>query len=136
MEYRKKIVLRFSRQTWDKPIVYRLAKDYDLEFNILKAIVLPKQESLMVLELAGTEENYHRGVEYLMSRGIGVEPIESDIFRDEEACVHCGACTAVCPTGALSIDRQTMEVLFDPEGCVACELCLRACPLKAMKASF
>lgn len=136
MQYRKKIVLRFSRQTWDKPIVYRLAKDYDLEFNILKAIVLPKQESLMVLELAGTEENYHRGVEYLMSRGIGVEPIESDIFRDEGLCIHCGACTAVCPTEALSIDRQTMEVVFTPERCVACELCLRACPLKAMKASF
>jgi ABC-type methionine transport system ATPase subunit len=57
MEYRKKIVLRFSRSTWDKPVVYRLARDFNLEFNILKAIILPKQEGLMVLELAGTEEN-------------------------------------------------------------------------------
>ncbi|HEX15555.1 MAG: (Fe-S)-binding protein [Deltaproteobacteria bacterium] len=136
MEYRKKIVLRFTSKTWDKPIVYRLARDYGLEFNILKAIVLPKQESLMVLELAGTEENYHRGVEYLLSRGIKVEPIESDILRDEQRCVHCGACTAVCPTGALSIKRDDMEVVFDPERCVACEQCLRACPVRAMRASF
>lgn len=135
VQYRKKIVLRFTSKTWNKPIVFRLARDYGLEFNILKAIVLPRQESLMVLELAGTEENYHRGVEYLLSKGIRVEPIESDIMRDEERCVHCGACTAVCPTGALSIG-EAMEVIFDPERCVACEQCLKGCPLRAMRASF
>jgi ferredoxin len=134
MEYRKKIVLRFSRSTWDKPVVYRLARDFNLEFNILKAIVLPKQEGLMVLELAGTEENYHQGVEYLLSKGVTVEPIESDITRDEERCVHCGMCTALCPTGALRVKRdKDMEVIFEPEKCVACELCLKLCPTRAMK---
>ncbi len=136
MLYTQKIVLRFSKKTWDKPIVYRLAKDYDLIFNILKASVFPKQESLMVLELSGTEENYHRGIEYLMSKGITVEPIEHDIERDEAVCIHCGACTAVCPTGALSIHRETMEVSFCTEMCVGCELCIKACPVRAMKASF
>ncbi len=136
MEYRKKIVLRFSSRTWDKPLVYRLAREFNLQFNILKAIILPRQEGLMVMELAGTEEDYHRGVEYLMSKGVNVEPIESDIMRDEEQCVHCGACTAVCPTGALHVDRESMEVLFDPERCVACELCLKTCPTRAMRASF
>lgn len=136
MEYRKKIVLRFTRSTWDKPLVYRLAKDFNLQFNILKALILPRQEGVMVMELAGTEEDYHRGVEYLLSKGVKVEPIEWDIVRDEEQCVHCGACTAVCPTGALEVNRETFEVAFNPERCVACEQCLRACPTKAMKASF
>jgi len=128
--------LRFSKKTWDKPIVYRLAKDYNLVFNILKASVFPRQESIMVLELRGTEEDYHRGIEYLMSKGIIVEPIEYDISRDEEVCVHCGACTAVCPTGALWVKRETMEVVFSPETCVACELCIKACPVRAMKVNF
>lgn len=136
MLYTQKIVLRFTKKTWDKPIVYKLAKDYDLVFNILKASVFPKQESLMVLELSGTEENYHRGIEYLMRKGITVEPIEHDIERDDASCIHCGACTAVCPTGALSITRETMEVLFSTEACVGCELCIKACPVRAMKASF
>ncbi len=134
--YRQKIVLRFTKKTWDKPIVYRLAKDYNLTFNILKASVFPRQESLMVLELSGTEEDYHRGIEYLMSKGIVVEPIEHDITRDDERCVHCGACTAVCPTEALSVVRETMEVAFDPEKCVGCEICVKACPVRAMKATF
>jgi formate hydrogenlyase subunit 6/NADH:ubiquinone oxidoreductase subunit I len=33
--YSQKIVLRFTKKTWDKPIVYQLAKDYDLVFYIL-----------------------------------------------------------------------------------------------------
>lgn len=132
----QKIVLRFTTKTWDKPIVYRLSKDYDLVFNILKASIFPKQEGLMILELSGSEENYRRGIEYLTGKGIVVEPIEHDIERDEALCIHCGACTAVCPTKALSIRRETMEVLFSTDLCVGCELCIKACPLRAMKASF
>ena len=134
--YSQKIVLRFTKKTWDKPIVYQLAKDYDLVFNILKASVFPKEESIMVLELSGTEENYHRGIEYLTGKGIIVEPIEHDIARDEALCIHCGACTAVCPTRALAIRKETMEVLFSTDLCVGCELCIKACPVRAMKASF
>lgn len=134
--YSQKIVLRFTKKTWDKPIVYQLAKDYDLVFNILKASVFPKQEGVMILELSGTEENYRRGIEYLKGKGVSVEPIEHDIERDDAGCIHCGACTAVCPTQALSIRRETMEVLFSIDLCVGCELCIAACPVRAMKASF
>jgi ferredoxin len=134
--YSQKIVLRFTKKTWDKPIVYQLAKDYDLVFNILKASVFPKQEGVMILELSGTEANYRRGIEYLKDKGVSVEPIEHDIERDDAACIHCGACTAVCPTQALAISRETMEVLFAIELCVGCELCIKACPVRAMKASF
>ncbi|MCX5890612.1 MAG: (Fe-S)-binding protein, partial [Deltaproteobacteria bacterium] len=31
------LILRFSREVVDQPIIYRLVKDYDLEFNLLKA---------------------------------------------------------------------------------------------------
>jgi len=44
--------------------------------------------------------------------------------------VHCGACSAVCFAGALTMNRTTAELVFDPEKCVMCELCLTACPLK------
>ena len=54
------------------------------------------------------------------------------MHRDEERCVDCGACTAVCRTDALAIDRPTMEIRFYPERCVACGLCILACPVKAM----
>ncbi len=129
----KKIVLHFSKENWNKPIVYRLVKDFNLSFNILKANVLPKQESFMVLELSGPKADFKRGMEYLLEAGIAVEPIEKDIGRDDLKCIHCGACTAVCPTGSLYINRKTMEVIFDTSKCSGCELCIKACPPRAME---
>jgi L-aspartate semialdehyde sulfurtransferase ferredoxin len=133
---KKRVILRFKRNTIDKPIVYRLVKDYDLVFNILRANISPKAESMMVMEIEGEEANFTGGMEYLKEANIGIEPIEQDIDRDEERCVHCGLCTSVCATEALDINRETMRVNFDYEKCVACELCVRVCPVKAMHVSF
>lgn len=134
---KKRILIRFKKNTIDKPIVYRLAKDYNLIFNILRAHVYPKAESIMVLEIEGDDENFERGIEYLKSKNLQIEPIEQDITRDENKCVHCGICTSVCATEALYIDRKKrMRVEFDYEKCVACELCVRVCPVKAMSVYF
>ncbi len=134
---KKRMVVRFKRNTVDKPIVYRLVRDYDLVFNILRANVSPKAESMMVIEMEGEEENFHRGLQYLKGFDIGIEPIEQDINRDDAKCVHCGLCTSVCVPGALHIpNRETMRVEFDYEQCVACELCVRVCPVGAMNVFF
>jgi ferredoxin len=133
---KKRIILRFKRSNIDKPVVYRLAKDFDLIFNILRASVSPRAESMMVLEVEGDEAAFAAGVEYLKKAGLDIEPIEQDISRDEERCVHCGMCTSVCAPDALEIDRETMKVKFDYEKCVGCEFCVRVCPVKAMHVFF
>jgi L-aspartate semialdehyde sulfurtransferase ferredoxin len=133
---KKRIILRFKRNTIDKPVVYRLVRDFDLIFNILRANVSPRAESIMVLEIEGTEDNFEKGIEYLKSFNIDTEPIEQDIQRNELRCVHCGLCTSVCAPEALHMDRKTMKVLFDYERCVACELCVKVCPVKAMNVFF
>jgi ferredoxin len=133
---KKRVILRFKKNTLDKPIVYRLVKDFDLVFNILRASVSPSAESIMVMEIEGDEKNFAAGMDYLKGWKLDIEPIEQDINRDEERCVHCGVCTGVCATDALSLDRETMEVVFDYERCVACELCVKVCPVKAMHVYF
>ena len=133
---KKRMILRFKRNTVDKPIVYRLVKDYDLIFNILRANFSPRADSMMVMEIEGMEENFERGIEYLKSWNIDIEPIEQDINRNESKCVHCGVCTSVCTPDALYVDRKTMKVGFDYEKCVACELCVKVCPVKAMNVFF
>ncbi len=133
---KKRIILRFKKNTIDKPIVYKLVKDYDLIFNILRANILPRAESMMVMEIDGTEENFDKGIAYLKSLNIDTEPMEQDINRDEEKCVHCGVCTSVCAPDALYIDRKTMKVNFDYKKCVGCELCVKVCPVKAMNVFF
>lgn len=116
-----------------KPIVCFLTKDYDLIFNILNATVLPRKEGLMVLELTGTRRNFKEGVAYLKDQGIQVENASQEIKRVKKKCTHCGACTAVCPTGALVVQRPEMTIRFDQKKCSVCELCVPACPTRAME---
>ncbi|OPY75526.1 MAG: NADH dehydrogenase subunit I [Syntrophorhabdus sp. PtaU1.Bin058] len=134
---KKRMILRFKRNTIDKPVVYWLVKNYSLVVNILRANISPKAESMMVLEIEGAERDFERGIEYLGNLNIDTEPIEQDINRDETKCVHCGVCTSVCAPEALYIpDRSTMRVEFNYERCVACELCVKVCPVKAMSVFF
>ena len=132
----KRIVLTFSHQLIDQPIVYKLVKDYDLVFNILQAMITPREEGIMVLELKGRKENYADGIKYLTSAGVKIQPLSQDVTRDEDKCTHCGACVTICPTAALYTDKKTMKVIFDAEKCIACELCVKACPPRAMIVKF
>jgi ABC-type methionine transport system ATPase subunit len=53
MAISKRIVLHFPRRMVDRPIVSKLVKDFNLDFNILKASVTPDEEGLLVMELTG-----------------------------------------------------------------------------------
>ena len=130
------LVLRFSVEVVDKPIITNLVRSYDLTFNILKAQIYPRREGMVVLELRGKRKDYEKGLQYLKDVGVEVESIAQGIRRDDERCYHCGTCTAVCPTGALHINRPDMDVQFDHERCSACELCVKACPVRAMIVTF
>ncbi len=132
--YSKILILRFPKTEVEKPIVCYLVKDYDLTFNILNAAILPRKEGIMVLELAGTRKNFKDGIKYLKNQGVHVESASQEIKRIKKKCTHCGACTAVCPTGALSIQRPEMIVEFDQKKCSVCEICVPTCPTRAMEA--
>jgi len=110
-----------------------LTKDYNLLFNILNAAVLPRKEGIMALELSGTKKNFTEGVKFLKSQGVKVKNASQEIKRNNKKCTDCGACTAVCPTGALAVQRPDMKVIFDQKKCSLCELCVPACPPRAME---
>jgi len=65
---------------------------------------------------------------------VKVQNASQEVKRLDRKCTHCGACTAVCPTGALHIVRPEMRVAFDQKKCSVCELCVPACPPRAMEA--
>jgi ferredoxin len=83
--------------------------------------------------MSGTKKNFREGVKFLKGQGIHVENASQEINRNNKKCTHCGACTAVCPTGALSIERPEMSVNFEQKKCSICELCVPACPTRAME---
>lgn len=132
----KRIVLTFPHRLLDKPVVYKLVKDYNLVFNILQAKVTPKEEGLLIIELSGEESDYEKGLKYLMDLDVKIQPLSKDVIRDEERCTHCGACVVICPAGALTIDQKTRKVIFNAEKCIACELCIKTCPSRAMIVKF
>ena len=134
--YSKMLSLRFPPDIVNEPVGVNLVRKFDLTFNILKATIYPRREGLVVMELSGHKKNFQKGVRYLKSLGMKVESIGQDIKRDEELCFQCGACTAVCPTGALYIKRPEMEVVFDTDKCSGCEMCVVACPARAMEVKF
>jgi len=128
----KNVLLIFKKDIMYKPIIYRLPKDFDIMFNVLEAKIFPKLEGRIILELKGEADVIESAISYLRYEKVQVEILADRITKNEEICVHCGACTTVCRVDALYIDRDTMEVLFEPEKCVACGLCKIACPVKAM----
>jgi ferredoxin len=132
----KRIVLQFPYRVADKPIVYRLVKDYDLGFNILKAYITAEEGGRMVLELSGEEGNYQQGIQYLTEIGVKAQPLSQDVIRNEGRCSHCGVCVPLCPAHAFVADPSTREVRFDDTNCIACELCVKICPLQAMEVRF
>lgn len=132
----KRIVLHFPKRLTSQPIVYRLVKDFDLEFNILKASVTPGEEGLLVMELTGEQRNYDKGIKYLTDAGVKIQSLSQDVVRNEERCTHCGACITLCPSGAFSLEPGTRKVIFDNSKCIVCELCIKACPPRAMELYF
>jgi ferredoxin len=132
----KRIVLRFPRRLVDRPIVSRLVRDYNLDFNILKASVTPEEEGLLVLEMSGKQDDYDKGIEYLTKTGVHIQSLSQDVTRNEERCTHCGLCVTVCPAGAFEMDTSTRKIKFLDKKCIACGLCIKACPPRAMELHF
>ena len=131
--YSKIVILDFPPEVAQKALVCQLVKKFDLMFNILKAQISAQREGHMVLEISSVSRSgFNKGVNFLKDQGVSISTPEHQIFKDEEICTHCGACTAVCPTDALYIRRPEMEVIFDKEKCSLCERCLVTCPTRAM----
>jgi len=135
--YTQIYILRFPKDTSDQPFIYRLVKEYDIEFNILKADILLQREGIMIIELKGSSKtNVKAGLDYLRGMGVKIERLAARIRRDDKNCFQCGACTGVCSSGALYIQRPEMAVIFDAEKCTGCSLCVPICPVRAMAVSL
>ncbi|MCL0035498.1 NIL domain-containing protein [Thermodesulfovibrionales bacterium] len=76
----KRVKLTFPQHLIKEPVIFTMARKYDILPNIRRARVT-ETAGEMVLELEGTEENLENGVLYLKSQGIEVEMIEGDIVE-------------------------------------------------------
>ncbi|HEY3313784.1 MAG TPA: NIL domain-containing protein [Bacillota bacterium] len=129
---RIKALLRFPPNRAGKPITYHLVKDYDLRINILHAEVAANRVGVLVMDVEGQEEAIDGATRFVRDEGVEFHIVESAVSWDRDRCIDCGACTAVCPSGALSLDQKDWSLVFTPADCFVCESCLKACPMRAI----
>ena len=77
---KKQVTLVFPQDQIKEPVVFTMAKKFDVMPNIRKARVT-ETVGEMTLELEGTEDNLQKGIKYLESKGIKVEPVTGDSAR-------------------------------------------------------
>lgn len=58
----------------------------------------------------------------------------NSVYESKEKCCGCGACSTVCPTGAIEMGADEEGFLYptiDPARCVDCRACLEVCSFRA-----
>ena len=118
------------------PVTYRLAKDFNVAANIIRAAVAPNQIGKLVLELSGDIDELDAAIDWMRSQNIGVSLALGEILIDEDTCVHCGLCTGVCPTEALTLNPETLRLTFTRSRCIVCEQCIPTCPVQAISTNL
>lgn len=74
------VKLTFPQKLIKEPVVFTMARRFDVMPNIRRAKVTEKIGE-MVLEIDGEEKNLKKGIEYLIKAGVTVEPIVGDIVE-------------------------------------------------------
>jgi ferredoxin len=133
---KKRVTLTFPKRTVQMPVTYRLAKDFNVAANIIRAQVAPNQIGTLVVELLGDIDELDAAIEWMRSQDINVSLVGREILIDEDKCVDCGLCTGVCPTEALTLDPQTFKLNFTRSRCIVCEQCIPTCPVQAISTNL
>jgi L-aspartate semialdehyde sulfurtransferase ferredoxin len=133
---KKRVTLTFPRRSAQMPVTYRLAKDFNVAANIIRAQVAPNQVGKLVVELSGDIDELDAAIDWMRSQDITVSFASREIMIDDVACVHCGLCTGVCPTEALTLDPQSYKLTFTRSRCIVCEQCIPVCPVQAISTNW
>lgn len=76
---KRRVKLLFPQHLVKEPILFTIAKRYDVIPNIRRARVTDTVGE-MILELEGEEAHLEQGIEALREQGVDVEYIEGEIF--------------------------------------------------------
>ena len=75
---RKQVTLIFPQHLIKEPVIYMMAKEYDVIPNIRRAKVT-ESVGEVTLELEGSEEGLKHAVAFLEKKGVKVEPVVGDV---------------------------------------------------------
>jgi ABC-type methionine transport system ATPase subunit len=77
---KKRVKLTFPQQLIKEPVIFTMAKQFNVMPNIRRARVT-ETVGEMILELEGAEQSLEQGIQWLKEQGIEVELAEGDIVE-------------------------------------------------------
>ncbi len=93
------------------------------EFLLQKPLAPMPRQSVKALEIRNPNKTAGKDVMKKL-------PVDNLPHIEWRECVHCGACTAPCSAGALTVLPPLYHLAFAAEKCKGCRLCQKACPLR------
>lgn len=133
---KKRVTITVPRTAIQIPLTYRLAKDFNIAANIIRAQVAPNQIGKLVVELQGDIDQIDAAIEWMRMGDLQVLSASGEIAINEASCVDCGLCTGVCPTQALVLNPETFRLDFRRSRCIVCEQCIPTCPVAAISTNL
>jgi ABC-type methionine transport system ATPase subunit len=79
----RRIKLTFPQDLIKEPVIFTMAKKFDVMPNIRRAKVT-ESVGEVVLELEGAEKKLEEGIAYLKERGVKVDPLEGEEGEEAE----------------------------------------------------
>ena len=127
----RKFILLFTPDRVSTPVTFRLAREYNIDFNILRAEV-NEQGGKLILSMSGDRDEIRKALAYLEKEGVHAGELDRYVVLDSSMCTDCSLCVSICPAMAYRLDRQTWKVHLDRRKCIACGMCLDVCPARAI----
>ena len=77
---RQRVKFTFPQEMIKVPIIYELGKSFNLVTNIRRADVTDDR-GWVILELEGDLDEIERGIQWVASKGVRVDPIQGDVVE-------------------------------------------------------
>jgi ABC-type methionine transport system ATPase subunit len=76
---KQRVKFSFSTQMIKEPVIYQLGQDFKIATNIRRADV-GDEIGWVLLELDGEEAEIKRGLDWVSSTGVRVDPVSGDVI--------------------------------------------------------
>jgi L-aspartate semialdehyde sulfurtransferase ferredoxin len=77
---RQRVKFTFVEELIKEPIIWKLAKEFDIVTNIRRADVTDER-GWVILELDGDKDEIERSLEWVRKNGVRVDPVYEDIVE-------------------------------------------------------
>jgi ferredoxin len=120
--------LKFDSKSVREPVISKTTLEKNTLINIIRGSV-GAREGELVVEIDDSRAD--EIIEYIKGKGVDVTKIVERISKDDERCVHCGACVSICPVEVFRIEE--FRIVADQDRCIRCGICVNVCPLSALE---